>query len=1023
MRARTEKREKREEMYRKALIWNLVFLLGLLYWGSVSGQLSTLKIRKTIGGNSFLEALTIDNHLCVIKNSQTINFYNPKGNLMWTTTIASSLVVGQIYNSTSTIDTGILVLMTNVSSYNGIPTPSDSGLAYCVLKYDKQGNHLWSSIFYTNYAQANQTSTRLIEHYDGSIYIVMNGDSSRFSRRGVQGYGKEDYHLLKLNSLGVLNWIKSYGGSDRDWVQFCRSGIDSSVWLGGFSWSPISGNKSVALGTQGMHNWYINVDKNGNIKSQKIFPLMHTYYGSSPLNSFESTKDTGFIVCHSDTSNVIAKLDKHFNVEWTKTLNNLNFGLGGPMRINHVVKQFKNNYYGYACNDLIHIIFELDSAGNLKSKLSYYFKLSAAPKTYQDIFNIHVLDTNALWICGQLLSFPGEMYSLSNLNGNNYKSFLFGTPLSSIKGSVFPDFNSNCTYNKSSEYNIPNVVVYNKAENNYAVSNDSIYTVYIFDRDTAVLKIINLDSNLYTACGKDSIVVNMTGKKDTSGIDFPIRSNKAGHCINITAFSSGITRLGSWGQYQLNYQNNAFDTAYSAYIEIEIDTAAIDSIKSPYSFTMTGNILRINLGHIRPFGFSSLSYSIKLKTTVINGSIHCHRAKVFPICNLYPNTVYDSSEIQPMMRCLPNDTVEFSLKNIGAKDQRYWGLVKSYEDIIIFKTDSFKLNKGDRRIWKFRLDSNKVYTAEVFNSNFHPVTPILIRHNDICANKRPMIPSNPALNFSRHDEAKEYEEACALIRGSYDPNIKSVQPVGMFTEHYTSTGTELKYRIDFQNMGTDTAFRVVLIDTLSSFLNIASFVPGVSSHPYSIEFGGRAVKFIFDPIRLIDSRTNEPASHGYVNFKIKHIQGITPKTKIENKADIYFDYNAYVRTNTVFNTIFDTIQIYVPKAKDTTTKKDTTVEKDTTGGKDTTNSILDVDQGSVLIFPNPTTDKFVIQMSEPVKDLTIEIYDVRGRMMKAVSSSNDITIEVSAQGMSKGIYSIRCMSGEKLIVVKKVMVE
>jgi hypothetical protein len=62
-------------------------------------------------------------------------------------------------------------------------------------------------------------------------------------------------------------------------------------------------------------------------------------------------------------------------------------------------------------------------------------------------------------------------------------------------------------------------------------------------------------------------------------------------------------------------------------------------------------------------------------------------------------------------------------------------------------------------------------------------------------------------------------------------------------------------------------------------------------------------------------------------------------------------------------------------------------------------------------------------MSEPVKDLSIEIYDIQGRLIKTVSSPNNQTVEVSAQGMTKGIYHIRCMSAEKLIVVKKVMVE
>jgi len=351
------------------------------------------------------------------------------------------------------------------------------------------------------------------------------------------------------------------------------------------------------------------------------------------------------------------------------------------------------------------------------------------------------------------------------------------------------------------------------------------------------------------------------------------------------------------------------------------------------------------------------------------------------------------------------------LKNIGSKNQSDWGHSIIYVDELILKIDSFKLNVGNSRIFKYKLDTNKVFTAEVFNSNFHPVTPILIRHNDLCANKRPMIPQNAALNFSRHDEAKEYEEACTIVRGSYDPNIKSVVPIGMFSQHYSSTGTELKYRIDFQNTGTDTAFRVVLVDTLSTALNIASFVPGISSHPYSVEFGGRAVKFIFDPIALVDSFQNEPLSHGFVCFKINHVSGITPKTKIENKADIYFDYNAPIRTNTVFNTIFDTIHIYVPKVTDTVT--------DTTGGGGSV-SILSQNLMTTDIYPNPATESVWISMSEPVKELSIEMIDMNGRSVQMQNSKNQKTVELQVAHLKKGLYILRCMSGDKLVVMKKV---
>lgn len=967
-------------------------------------------------------------------------------------------------------DSGVILCgwtYSNISFDKSMNSKGESD--YWIVKVNNKGEKIWDK----SYGGSNQDIlTKAIKTKDNNIILGGHSNSNSSFEKTLNSKGGKDIWIVKIDSNGNKIWDQTIGGNRDDELIDIVELKNGDLLLLSQSGSSISGDKSDSLidiispPLTPLDVWLVKLDNMGNkiidttlgSKSQdyaysiiefnnKFLMLAKvTGFGFAQLialdpnfnilsdttiyqyNNFYSpklfnTNDSGFLLTYSTGNLVVKKYDKILNPKWSKYL------VGNGMDFIQSLHQMDDGYLlgtisnsGYSINkssnsfgDFDFWLIKMDSFGN---KL---WDITLGGDQREDLaFITH--RSEFVQCFGYSKSNKTGSKSINSLGSEDFWAIEFKEP-KKILGSVFPDFNNNCLYNKSSEYTIPKFTIFNKTENSYAITNDSTYIMYLFDRDTAVLKIINLDSNLYVACGKDSIVVDMTGKTDTSGVDFPIRSNKSGHCINITSFSSGLLRPGRWGDYQLNYQNNAFDTAYNAYIEIEVDTAAIDTIKSPYSFTLTGNVLGFNLGHVRPFGFSSVTYSIKLRTSVIIGSSHCHRAKVFPICNLYPSTVYDSSEIQPMMRCLPNDTVEFTLKNIGLRDQKDWGHSIIYMDDLMMKKDSFKLTVGNSRVFKYRIDTNKVFTAEVFNSNFHPVTPILIRHNDLCANKRPMIPSNPALNFSRHDEAKEYEEACTIVRGSYDPNIKSVQPVGMFAEHYTSTGTELKYRIDFQNTGTDTAFRVVLVDTLSSFLNIASFVPGVSSHPYSVEFGGRAVKFIFDPIILIDSGTNEPASHGYVHFKIKHISGITPKTKIENKADIYFDYNAPVRTNTVFNTIFDTIQIYVPKASDTVKGKDTTKIGDTTKAKDSILAIQGLNQTSILVFPNPTTDKFFIQMSEPFKDLTIEIYDMQGRMIKTVSSPNNQTIEVSAQGMTKGIYHIRCMSGEKLITVKKVMVE
>jgi len=57
--------------------------------------------------------------------------------------------------------------------------------------------------------------------------------------------------------------------------------------------------------------------------------------------------------------------------------------------------------------------------------------------------------------------------------------------------------------------------------------------------------------------------------------------------------------------------------------------------------------------------------------------------------------------------------------------------------------------------------------------------------------------------------------------------------------------------------------------------------------------------FHFENILLPDSTVNEPASHGFVQFRINQLTDNPIGTVIENTADIYFDLNKAIVTNTV----------------------------------------------------------------------------------------------------------------------------
>ena len=136
------------------------------------------------------------------------------------------------------------------------------------------------------------------------------------------------------------------------------------------------------------------------------------------------------------------------------------------------------------------------------------------------------------------------------------------------------------------------------------------------------------------------------------------------------------------------------------------------------------------------------------------------------------------------------------------------------------------------------------------------------------------------------------------ITGAYDPNDKLATTSSGGTEYY-QLGTDewIDYTIRFQNTGTDTAFNVVITDTLPSNLDPGSIIIGASSHSFSWELRDQGtLKFRFPNIQLPDSNVNEPLSHGYAGFRIKPRLPLTAGDEIVNIANIY-DFNPPVITD------------------------------------------------------------------------------------------------------------------------------
>jgi hypothetical protein len=229
---------------------------------------------------------------------------------------------------------------------------------------------------------------------------------------------------------------------------------------------------------------------------------------------------------------------------------------------------------------------------------------------------------------------------------------------------------------------------------------------------------------------------------------------------------------------------------------------------------------------------------------------------------------------------------------------------------------------------------------------------------------------------------------CLYCRGStgpYDPNDKLAFPGGMYLAHFIEDTDELTYLIRFQNIGNDTAFTVVVRDTLSPYLNPATLVPGAASAAYRFRlYGHNIAEWTFPDIRLPDSTTDPAASHGFLQFKIQQQPFNGAGTRIENSAAIWFDFNAPVRTNTVFHTIgkgFLVVDFF-------------------TGTEPAHWQVADL-----KVWPNPFSSGFEIELpgAEPAW-LQLELYDLRGVRMRAETFYQTRRVRVDRQNLPAGMY-------------------
>lgn len=277
------------------------------------------------------------------------------------------------------------------------------------------------------------------------------------------------------------------------------------------------------------------------------------------------------------------------------------------------------------------------------------------------------------------------------------------------------------------------------------------------------------------------------------------------------------------------------------------------------------------------------------------------------------------------------------------------------------------------------------YETRVINLIFHVNAPPVVYAGDILSFVATV---NPVVGDETPVDNIFYLNQIAV--NSLDPNDKQVTEGSQIS--IDKLGEYLHYVIRFQNTGTADAISVIVKDSLSANLDWNTFEPIIASHPYrAVITKGNLVEFIFDGINLPPKSINEPASNGFVSFKIKPKSNLAAGDSIQNTASIFFDFNLPIVTNTV------TTKIYKPGNNNVS---------------------------GITVYSNPTKDYLSFSVQAGVEIKAINLFNSTGQKMNVkITESTATSKKIDVSNFANGVYFLELITNsgklsQKIMIVK-----
>jgi len=446
----------------------------------------------------------------------------------------------------------------------------------------------------------------------------------------------------------------------------------------------------------------------------------------------------------------------------------------------------------------------------------------------------------------------------------------------------------------------------------------------------------------------------------------------------------------------------------SSFVDVQLNQYITPNSATIPFIGIGNNIYRFSTGDIYPGQCVNFQISTSVSCLATQASTQCISAELSP----FQNCVLDTLESDytgegsgnggvlnglPQPCTSPWDNSSFSVNGWCQDSSIYFTVtnngpmgsgVSCYAplwitvDGVLFYTDSVIILGGQTLTYSFPGNGQ----TWIFNVEQHPLHPGNSHPNafvERCGDSTLWTPDN-VNDFPQDDADPVIDIYCGTVFSSFDPNDKKGYPYGYGIDNLIQPNQQIQYMIRFQNTGNDTAFTVVVRDTLDFDLNIFTVTPGVSSHPYEYRmYGPRIIEWTFNNILLPDSTTNSVGSNGFVTFHVEQNPDLIPGTVIYNDADIYFDYNDPITTNTTVHRIYD--------------------------GFVAVTELLELNKKakSIFVYPNPTNGELTLEyLNEQYYNNQYFIYDQLGRNV-LIGKIDDFKKVVLKLNLPTGFYFLK----------------